>query len=89
MFPLSVNCHPSEVRKKVCPEKSLPFPYQLMDVQFDLRSEGGNMYDSRDAQQELVTAFLTEVGGERLEGSGFEPDEPELGFAEPELAGAE
>jgi hypothetical protein len=72
------------VRK--CP---LPFPYQLTDFEIRLRSEGGNMKDSRDAQRDLVIVLLNEVGGERLDGSGFEMDEPELAFADMELEGEE
>jgi len=47
------------------------------------------MQDSRDAQRDLVIALLNEVGGERLDGSGFETDEPELAFVETELEGEE
>jgi hypothetical protein len=72
------------VRK--CP---LPFPYQLTDLHSELRSEGGIMQDSRDTRRHPVTALLDEVGGEQLSGSGFEADEPELGFVNPELAEVE
>ena len=47
------------------------------------------MQDSWDAQRDRVIALLNEVGGERLDGSGFETDEPELAFVDTQLAGEE
>lgn len=47
------------------------------------------MQDSRDAQSDLVRALLNEIGGERLDGSGFEMDDPDFAFGDTELAGQE
>ena len=47
------------------------------------------MKDLPDAQRDLVIALLNEVGGDRLDGSGFETDEPELAFVETEFEGEE
>jgi hypothetical protein len=44
------------------------------------------MQDLPDAQRDLVIALLNEVGGDRLDGSGFETDEPELAFVDTKLA---
>ena len=47
------------------------------------------MQDTRDAQLNELTALLDEIGGEQLDGSGFELDEPERIFANPEFEGEE
>lgn len=47
------------------------------------------MQGLRDAQYGAVTALLDDIGGEPLDDSGFEADEPELGFINSDLAGEE
>jgi hypothetical protein len=68
---------------------SSAIPLLVDGSEIRLRSEGGNMQDARSAHNDLVTALLNEVGGERLDGSGFEMDDPELAFADMELEGEE
>jgi hypothetical protein len=65
---------------------SSAIPLSVDGFQIRLRSEGGNMQDLPDAQRDLVIALLNEVGGDRLDGSGFETDEPELAFVDTKLA---
>jgi hypothetical protein len=65
---------------------SSAIPLSVDGFQIELRSEGGNMQDSQDAQRELIIALLAEIGGEQLAGSGFEGDEPDLAFGDTEHA---
>ena len=47
------------------------------------------MQNSQDFQRDLSTVSLDAMGGEPLAGSGFETEEPELGFSPAELEGEE
>ena len=47
------------------------------------------MQNSQEFQRELSAASIDAVGGEPLAGSGFENEEPELGFAAAESEGEE
>ena len=47
------------------------------------------MQNSQDFQRDLSAAWIDAIGGEPLAGSGFETEEPELGFSAAELDGKE
>jgi hypothetical protein len=47
------------------------------------------MQNSQDIQQDLATASLDAIGGEPLTGSGFQTEEPALGFSSADLRGEE
>ncbi len=47
------------------------------------------MQNSHDFQHDLLVVSIDAIGGEPLAGSGFETEEPELGFSPAELEGEE
>jgi len=47
------------------------------------------MQNSYGFQCDLTALVIEEIGGEPLAGSGFETEEPELGFSPAELEGEE
>jgi hypothetical protein len=51
--------------------------------------EGGKMQTSPDYRRDLSAAAIAAIGGELLDGSGFETEEPNPGFSSTELGGKE
>ena len=47
------------------------------------------MQNSQDFQRDLSAASLDAIGGEPVAGSGFEAEEPDLGYSAAELDGEE
>ena len=47
------------------------------------------MQNSQDLERDLSAVPLDAIGGEPLAGSGFEAEEPELGYSAAELDGEE
>jgi len=47
------------------------------------------MQNPQDFQRDLSSESIDAIGGESLAGSGFETEEPELGFSAAELEGKE
>ena len=47
------------------------------------------MQNSQDFKRDLSEVSLDAIGGEPLAGSGFEAEEPELGYSAAELDGEE
>ena len=45
------------------------------------------MQNPQEFQRDLSSASIDAIGGEPLAGSGFETEEPELGFSAAELEG--
>jgi hypothetical protein len=52
-----------------------------MDLPVHSSDQGGKMQKSQDFKQGLSATLLDSMGGEALAGSGFETEDPELGFS--------
>jgi hypothetical protein len=60
-----------------------------MGPTFHSADEEREMQNSLDLQRDWAAVLPDSIGGEPLTGSGFETDEPELGFSAAKLSGEE
>ena len=67
---------------------AVPLVVDGPDIPFRRRG-GGNVQNSPDLQRDWATVSLDAIGGEPLTGSGFQTEEPALGFSSADLRGEE
>ena len=66
---------------------AVPLVVDGPDISF--RGRGGEMQNSPDFQRDWAAGSLEAIGGEPLTGSGFQTEEPALGFSSADLRGEE